>query len=81
MPIVFRMTQRLVLGPAVKALRQAYGIKQSDLAIACDITPGFLSNLEAGRKQPSPAKARELADRLGVPLDAITYVVPGEVAA
>lgn len=75
------MTQRLVLGPAVKALRIAYGIKQSDLAVSCDITPGFLSNLESGRKQPSPAKARELADRLGVPLDAITYVIPAVNAA
>ena len=75
------MTQRLILGPAVKALREAYGIKQSDLAIRCDITPGFLSNLESGRKQPSPAKAREIAVQLGVPLDAITYVIPGVEAA
>lgn len=75
------MTQRLILGPAVKAIREAYGIKQSDLAIRCDITPGFLSNVEAGRKQPSPHKAREIAQRLGVPLDAITYVVTEQVAA
>lgn len=75
------MTQRLILGPAVKALREAYGIKQSDLAIRCDITPGFLSNLEAGRKQPSPTKAREIAVQLGVPLDAVTYVIPGVDAA
>lgn len=75
------MTQRLILGPAVKALREAYGIKQSDLAIRCDITPGFLSNLESGRKQPSASKAREIAGQLGVPLDAITYVIPGVEAA
>lgn len=75
------MTQRLILGPAVRALREAYGIKQSDLAVRCDITPGFLSNLESGRKQPSANKAREIADQLGVPLDAVTYVIPSVDAA
>ena len=65
----------------MKALRVAYGIKQSDLAVACDITPGFLSNVEAGRKQPSPMVTRLLAKRLGVPLDAITYPVDIPVAA
>lgn len=68
---------RRMLGPAVKAMRELAGIKQSDLAVACDISPGFLSNIEAGRKQPSPVVARAVANRLGVPIDAITYVIPG----
>ena len=71
------MTNRRMLGPAVKAMRELAGIKQSDLAVACDISPGFLSNIEAGRKQPSPVVARAVANRLGVPIDAITYVIPG----
>lgn len=73
-PAVRALTR--MLGPAVKAMRELAGIKQSDLAIACDISPGFLSNIEAGREQPSPVVARAMANRLGVPIDAISYALP-----
>ena len=69
------MTYRRTHGPAVRAIREALGIKHGEFAIDCEITPGYLSNIESGRKQPSPAVARAMADRLGVPLDAIQYVV------
>lgn len=48
---------------------------QGKLAERVGVSHGFLSNVEAGRKQPSAAVARRLADQLGVPLDAITYPV------
>lgn len=64
---------RLVNGATVAALREATGIRQNKLAEAAGVSPSFLSNIEAGRKQPSPATARALADCLGVSLDAITY--------
>lgn len=75
------MSRRLVNGPAVRALREAVGVKHGILAIDCDISPGYLTNIEKGIKQPSPAVARRIADRLGVPLDAITYPATEEVAA
>lgn len=74
-------TKRLILGGAVRAIREGLGIKHGVFAIDCDISPGYLTNIEAGRKQPSPAVQRAIADRLGVTLDQITYVIPtSEVA-
>lgn len=72
-------SKRLTHGAAVRAIREALGIKHGEFAIQCDITPGYLTNIEAGRKQPSPEVSVAIAKRLGVPLDAITYSV--EVAA
>ncbi len=68
-------SKRLTHGAAVRAIREALGIKHGEFAIQCDITPGYLTNIEAGRKQPSPEVAVAIAKRLGVPLDAITYSV------
>lgn len=69
------MSARETNGPAVRALREALGIQHAKFAIDCLISPGYLTNIEKARKQPSPEVARRLADRLGVPLDAITYPV------
>ena len=68
-------SKRLVHGAAVRAIREALGIKHGEFAISVDITPGYLTNIEAGRKQPSAEVAVAIAKRLGVPLDAITYSV------
>lgn len=39
---------------------------QQDLAEQAGISPSFLCELEAGKKQPSPAVLGALADALGV---------------
>ncbi|MGY1773548.1 helix-turn-helix domain-containing protein [Blastococcus sp. SYSU D00813] len=70
------MSLRRANGSAIRAIREAVGIKHGDLARTAGISAGYLSNIEAGRKQPAPDVMRALADRLGVPLDAITYVIP-----
>lgn len=74
-------TQRKTLGPAVRAIREALGIKHGEFAIRCDMSPGYLTNIESGRKQPSPAATKRIADQLGVPLDAISYAVNVQDAA
>lgn len=74
-------TKRQINGPAVRAMRELLGVKHGIFAIDCDMSPGYLTNVEAGRKQPSAKVQRAIATRLGVPLDAITYVIPvSEVA-
>ncbi len=70
------MSKRQILGPAVRVMREQLGIKHGTFAIECEITPGYLTNIEKGRKQPSAAVQRAIADRLGVTLDEITYVIP-----
>ena len=74
------MTQRLVLGPAVRAIREALGIKGSVFCIRVGISHSYLVRIEKDGKQPSPEVARAIATELGVTLDAITYPVR-EVAA
>jgi transcriptional regulator with XRE-family HTH domain len=69
-------TQRRLNGAAVKAIREALGIRGSVFAVRVPVSHGYLVNLEKGVKQPSPAIARKIADELGVPLDAITYPAP-----
>lgn len=69
------MKTRLIHGPAVKAIREALGIKHGKFAIDCGISPGYLTNIEKGVKQPSESVTTAIAVRLGVTKDDITYVV------
>lgn len=62
----------------MRALREALGIPHGKFATRCEISPGYLSNIEKGAKQPSPVVARRLAQELGVALDVITYPVAAE---
>lgn len=75
MPTLFYMHQRLAHGPAIRAIREALGIKHGVFAVECDISPGYLTNIEKGVKQPSPTVVAAIAKRLGVTIDEITYVV------
>lgn len=69
------MTYRRTHGPAIRAIREAIGIKHGVFAVACHISPGYLTNIEKGVKQPAPDVAATIARQLGVHLGAITYVV------
>jgi len=66
--------ERTVNGAAVRALREAIGISGRDFAARVSISSGYLSQVEAGAKRPSPVLARRIADTLGVPLDAVTHL-------
>lgn len=56
---------KLVNGAALKALREALGIKGSQFATRCFMSHGQLSNIEAGRRQCSEEVARRIAAELG----------------
>lgn len=73
--------KRITNGPAIKAMRELLGVKHGDFAISCGISPGYLTNIEAGRKQPASDVTRVIAERLGVPLDAITYAPASEAVS
>lgn len=75
------MNKRLAHGPAIRAIREALGIKHGKFAVDCLISPGYLTNIEKGAKQPSPTVVAAIAARLGVSVDQITYVVTAEAAA
>lgn len=69
------MAQRRLNGKTVRELRAALGIRHGDFARDVIVSTGYLSNIEAGRKQPAPDVIRRMATRLGVDIDAITYPV------
>jgi len=50
----------------LKALRKRYGLSQYEVARRSGLSRSFISDLEAGRRQPRPLAARSLAETLGV---------------
>jgi transcriptional regulator with XRE-family HTH domain len=80
------MSKRLVLGGAVKAIREEKAkadpdFRGSRFSIKCLMTPGHLCNIEQGRKQPPEDVIHRIAAHLGVPVEAISYVTQNEAAA
>lgn len=53
------------LGARVRAARQDKGMSQSDLARATGLSPGAVSRIEAGEREPGSATLGRLAQALG----------------
>lgn len=64
-------SRQRVNGDAIRAIRERGGQRQVELASASGIDRAYLSHIEAGRRHPSAAVARRLAEALKVPLVAI----------
>lgn len=80
------MSKRIVLGGAVRAIREAKGesderFKLGHFAATCLLSSGHLCNIEAGRKVPSEDVIHRIAAHLGVPVDAISYTLTTEALA
>jgi transcriptional regulator with XRE-family HTH domain len=56
-------------GPKVRAIREILQISRAELADGVDIAASYLSHIETGLKQPSPAIARRIVDWLLVAVD------------
>jgi transcriptional regulator with XRE-family HTH domain len=74
------MRMRLAHGPAIRAIREALGIKHGVFAIDCNISPGYLTHVEKGAKQPSEEVVTRIARRLGVTKDEITYTLHADAS-
>ncbi len=61
-------------GPAIRALRLAYGIKLYELATDVDVTDGTLGKIETGHMNAQMPLLKKLAARLNVPLQALMIV-------
>jgi transcriptional regulator with XRE-family HTH domain len=53
------------------AMREKDGHTMASLAKTAGISPGYLNDLEKGRRNPGPAVTRKLAAALNVPASAI----------
>lgn len=69
------MQTRRLNGATVRALREALGIRHGEFAARVEIDRGFLTKLEQGSRQPSPAVLRRIAMGLGVSIEAVSYPV------
>ena len=58
---------RILLGQAIKRVREYRGIKQKDLASSLDITQNYLSLVENGHRGISFPLMEELAKKLDFP--------------
>lgn len=76
MPRVADMSKRVAHGAAIRAIRETVGISISAFAPRVDVTQGYMSNVELGHKQPTVEFMSRVARELGVPLDAVSYVIP-----
>jgi len=77
---MFTTTRRLN-GPTVRVIRELNGLGLRTFAHRVEIDPGFLTKLETGSRQPSPAVLLRLASGLGVAVEVISYPAHVEVAA
>lgn len=69
------MSNRVALGPAIKAIRTAKGIAGGKFAVDCLMSHAHLSNIEAGRRPATADALERIARALGEPLDAISIDV------
>jgi DNA-binding XRE family transcriptional regulator len=76
------MASRRTNGVAIREFRKALGISQTALAAAVGVNKSTISRIEAGAQYAPPLTVK-IANRLGVPLDAISTPVPdpAEVAS
>jgi transcriptional regulator with XRE-family HTH domain len=66
------------LGPRIRALRQARGLRLADLARACGLSPSFISQVERSLTRPSLDALWQIADRLGVRPSELLEPMPSE---
>ncbi len=63
---------------ALRISRAARGISQQDLAKAAGLSPSYVSLIESGKREPTIATMREIADALEIPLDLIMLLAIDE---
>lgn len=75
------MSNRVALGKAVKAIREAKHIPLGKAAADALMSTPHLANIEAGRRRATDESIELIAKALAVEVDAISYLAPtGAVA-
>lgn len=69
------MSERKVVGRAIKVIRKAQGVTQDELAIESGISPSHLQRIETGQRQPMEDTLRLICICLGISSEDITYEV------
>jgi transcriptional regulator with XRE-family HTH domain len=61
-------------GRAIRIVRAAHGLKQSELAERLSVGASHLSLIEAGKRNPSLSALQEISAKLRVPLHLLTLL-------
>ena len=61
-------------GKALRIARAAAGLQQQELAKKAGLTPGYISLVEMGRRNPSRGALRKLSRALGIPPHLLTLL-------
>lgn len=70
-----------MVGTSIRIIRQAKRMTASQLAAKADISVGFLSLVESGKRDVSVAVLQRISDALGVPLETLVLLsVPGDTS-
>lgn len=59
-------------GATIRALREAYGLKAHELGKLIGKSEDLITAIERGERRATPEVCRAIADKLGIPLAAIT---------
>lgn len=62
------------IGAVIKSLRTDAGISQGNLADACKVTQGFMSQIERNKRVPHMNTLEKIAETLGVPLPVMMFL-------
>ncbi|MFF4299504.1 helix-turn-helix domain-containing protein [Streptomyces vinaceus] len=68
------MAESQALGSRIRRLRREAGLSQMDLA-GTELSPSYISLLEAGKRTPSPEVLEQIAARLGCPPEHLLEMV------
>lgn len=60
------------VGATIRALRGAYGLKAAELALLIGKSEALVTAIERGERKATSEVCRAIADKLGIPLAAIT---------
>ena len=58
----------IAVGERISSLRKQKGLTQLRLALLCETTQSYISDLEVGRRNPSLVILKRIADALNCPL-------------
>lgn len=69
------MSERKVVGRAIRQIRKAKGITQGALSLQAGISPSHLQRIETGERQPTEDALHLMCIGLGISAEDVTYEV------
>lgn len=69
----------MTLGQAIRTLRMRKGLQQQELAVACKITPAYLSQIENDKRKPNWATIERISGVLETPITILMFLAMSDI--